>query len=235
MNTNRKNTIRRLLAESLPYIPLIVLVGTVIGSITTFFQPDLRGVANCGSWKAPLDVKKEMKGKGKLKVELLKTMHTISVQNYGEHVIDSLMLTFRDAVYIEVQKNDDIPKRYDDRKSVPLDRLEPKEDTINIKVWTNIPASSRSEFEIKQETSSNGGEIADIHCVTPATATAAWVNKRPYISWCLILLFVYFTCGFLYLWLRPKLSKRGQTSPNVKNEDKETTVQNGTEQPSLNS
>ncbi len=65
MNTNRKNTIRRLIAKSPPYIPVILFVGAVIGAIMTFFQSDLRGVANCGSWKAPICVEKKLKGKVK--------------------------------------------------------------------------------------------------------------------------------------------------------------------------
>jgi hypothetical protein len=220
MNAKRKNTFLGLLAKLAEISPGIVLIGSVIGVIMAFvmplFQSDLRGESNCGSWKAPVLVEKELAGTVKENVELLRSMHTISVHNYGKSTINGLKLTFRDAAYIEVQKNDDEPIEYPDRKIVSLSRLRRNnKDTIKIKVWTNYPVSSRSEFAIKQD--NIGGEIVDIQCVTPVRGIAALVNKHPYISRGLIFVFVYLFLGFLYLWLRTKLSKRGQTSPNGKN------------------
>ena len=211
MNTDRKITLWGVLVK-IP--PAIVAIGIVIGVIMARYQSDLRGIANCGSWKAPVFVAKELKEETKANVELFKTMHTISVQNYGERVIKGLVLVFKDAVCIQVQKNDDDPT-IEDCGSAKLGSLEPNIDTIIIRVWTKYPAFDRSEFKIGQDPSA-GTEIADIHCVTPVTAIAAMVNKHSYITRGLIFVFVYLFCGFLYLWLRPKLSKRGQTSPQAK-------------------
>ena len=198
MNTKRKNTFLGSLATLAEISPAIVLIGSVIGVIVAFFMPlfqsDLRGESNCGSWKAPVFVEKGLKEETKANVEAFETMHAISVHNYGKSTIDGLKLTFRDAAYIEVQKNDDEPIEYPDRKTVSLSRLKPNKDNINIKVWTEYPASIQSKFAIKQD--NIGGEIVDIQCVTPVRGIAAMVNKHSYISWGLIFLLLYLFCPF---------------------------------------